>query len=168
MLSNYKLVGNMFVLEWRDGIPRQTFLDYDPANNRAVITIKSLGLSGKWTTSSGVYSLSDFMPGMMAVSLGTHIGQLCPEPRFGSESCERMMTDLSTALSFRSLRLTFPYPKEIELDSEDAVKCRIPESYTDTFAMLFLGDVESDISFGSTSATSAAQTHDVCAVLASS
>src|ERR1700736_1121861 len=71
-----------------------------------------------------VYSLSDFMPGLIAVEASLSDNGVCKSFEMAEDGCEtQLLIPALQNMSIESANFRFPYPKEITMSQEEDIGC---------------------------------------------
>jgi hypothetical protein len=139
-IYQYKDLG-AFEVYWMDRMPDETSLIYDSKNDRLSMRVENVQMTGKTAGDSdigSVYSLVDFMPGLISAEVSMSNNGVCKRLGVADDPCERVqLIPAIQRMSIEWLRFRFPYPKEIRLDPPLALTCSSKDRH---FLVLPLND----------------------------
>lgn len=122
--AHYQEVGDFYV-SWRGRLGEVGGLNYDFKSDSLSLDIRNLRVSSpsSWAI-GGVYSLIDFNPGLMGVYADLSDDATCEDLHDSTESClKTVLNPVMSNLRVESVKLEFPYPKNIEYDSTTGIEC---------------------------------------------
>jgi hypothetical protein len=111
-----------FLVAWWEGLPKNIWLTYDYIRNTLAFSAEDYPLTDEIVAEAGVYSLVDFIPGMIAAIPRVSDDRLCERLQLGVEQCVKEILD-PLDLSLLRFRLAFPYPKNLRATAGDATHC---------------------------------------------
>jgi len=134
-----------FEVYWMDRLPDQVRLLYENSNHLLSLQVDDVTMTGKTSGDSdigSVYSLSDFMPGLIAAEASLSDVGVCKSFEMAEEACEtQLLIPAVQNMSIESANFRFPYPKEIRMSQEEGIACRSKDRH---FLVLPLhGEVDS-------------------------
>jgi hypothetical protein len=118
-----KYLGRFFV-HWREKLPGQAWVAYDYNNNSLRFGTADHSISDAEVSTAGIYSMVDFIPGIVVANPQVTGSRLCEQLGLATEACsEQVLTPLNNSLSLREISLVFPYPKTIRVQEGIAIRC---------------------------------------------
>jgi hypothetical protein len=118
----YKMAGELN-LDWPKALPSEVELEYHQAADELSFIVAQLPLDSKQLPNSGVYSLVDFVPGVIAAEAGADGGKICPQGSNLPECFTGFLEPVLKSDTVDLMRITFAYPKSIEFSNEYATTC---------------------------------------------
>jgi hypothetical protein len=144
--TGYTHLGFDFQVNTHDKLPTGTRLFYTRKPAQIRLEVSEISLDEWPGNTGGVYSLADFIPGMIAVTPFDDEDSVCEDAKIELEHCiKTIVTPLSEAMSIGTLELSFPYPKGVEI-GEHGVPCEFkPFKY---ISAPLTEDIDTSFTFG--------------------
>jgi hypothetical protein len=134
-----------FEVYWMDRLPDQVRLLYENSNHLLSLQGDDVTMTGKTSGDSdigSVYSLSDFMPGLIAAEASLSDNGVCKSFEMAEDGCEtQSLIPALQNMSIESANFRFPYPKEITMSQEEDIGCHSKDRHFLVLRNLFHSDV---------------------------
>jgi hypothetical protein len=115
-----------FTFDLRDPSARDSMLVFTPsAQERLTYVPVGVRISDRGAMESGVYSLADIFPGAIGASVSYDDHALC-DSYDGIKDCGTLLGPLNGGILLKRLKMTFDYPKTLDLDSSKDIECDTP------------------------------------------
>jgi hypothetical protein len=120
----YKYLG-IFSIHWWNHSPEEWALEYDYPRDNLSVHVESIEVPDSSPVQSRVYSLVDFIPGLVVASADFSDDWLCDTlKRVGFRNCgDRIIEPLSRHLRLDRIQLRFKYPKSIYFPQNSVLTC---------------------------------------------
>jgi hypothetical protein len=124
--QTFKDVG-AFYASWPNALPEKTSITYSYNLQTYGVMFDDVTTSGQPGGDADVgsaYSLADFIPGLIAAEVAVSDNGLCKSMGLPEDPCRtNEIIPLIQQMYADEVTLTFPYPKGINFNSHDAIKC---------------------------------------------
>lgn len=102
-------------------------IDYFPKTNHLDLILLHVPLDAKQLPSAAVYSLVDFIPGVISTEAGV-FGNVCEDRYKDPATCDALLHATFQQAKVTYSQFLFPYPKSITFDEPNAGTCQFGDN----------------------------------------